>query len=218
MYYWDGQSWKSTLSPDGRFRWDGSAWTPISSMAVTPYGVAVPPQRQPTSWTRPLQLAVGGWYVWSILYVLSEPIWLGGMMGQILNQSLQRSQQANPEVSPPPPGFADMMSGVMNVSLWASVMFYAAIFVVILIGTWKRWTWMYYVVLALLGLTALLTPFQLVYVFIGGSLTRINGFGLPSWIYLLNFVTGIPAVALFVWMLVAAVKRGPWAMRRPQMY
>jgi hypothetical protein len=216
MYYWDGQTWKTTLSPDGRFRWDGSRWTPVSSMMATPYGMAPLPQREPTSWTKPLQIAVGGWYVWSILYILAEPFWMGGMMSQILNQSLQRSQQANPDVSPPPAAFTDFMSSVMNASLWATVIIYSAVFAVVIVGAWKRWTWMYYVVLVLLGLTALLTPVQLVYVFLGGSISRLNGVALPSWIYLVNFLTGLPAVGLFVWMLIALLRRGPWATRRPR--
>jgi hypothetical protein len=30
LYSWDGTAWCSTLSPDGAFRWDGSEWRPVA--------------------------------------------------------------------------------------------------------------------------------------------------------------------------------------------
>jgi hypothetical protein len=217
MYYWDGQTWKSTLSPDGRFRWDGTAWTPVSSMAASPYWTG-PPQREPTSWTRPLQYAVAGWYVWSILYTLAEPLWMGGMMSNVINQTFQRQQQLNPDVSPPPAALTDMISNMMSVGLWVSAVLYSAVFVVAVVAAWRRWTWAYYAILVLLGLTALLLPIQLVYVFMGPAVGAVAGVAMPAWVYALNFFTGLPAIALFAWMLVALIKRGPWAMRRPSAY
>jgi uncharacterized membrane protein (DUF2068 family) len=220
MYYWDGQAWRSALSPDGRFRWDGAAWTPVGAMAATPYGFG-PPQREPTSWTKPLQLAVAGWYVWSILFTLAEPFWAGGMMGDLFNQSIQRQQQVNPEVSPPPAEFVNAMTGLMTATMWVVVVIYAAIFAVIIVGTWKRWVWMYYVVLVLLGLTSLLVPVQVLDAFITPSLASSMGMGfmsIPAWLYPLAIGTGVLAIGLFVWMLVALVKRGPWAMRRPALW
>jgi len=62
MYYWDGQRWVSTLSPDGRHRWNGSAWEPLAVPAYVPAYQPARPPRQPTSWTRPLQIAVIAWY------------------------------------------------------------------------------------------------------------------------------------------------------------
>jgi hypothetical protein len=216
MYYWDGQAWKSTLSPDGRFRWDGSAWQPAGSMAVTPSGFAVRPQRESTSWTTPLQYAVIGWYVWSIIFTLSEPFWMGGMMSNIFSQTIQHQQQTNPEVSPPPAQFVTAMSNVMTFSLWGSAILYAAVFVVIIVGAWKRWVWMYYVVLVLLGLTALLVPVQVLNAFVAPSIGAAMGVTMPGWLYPLTIGTGLVAVGLFAWMLVALIKRGPWAMRRAQ--
>jgi hypothetical protein len=37
---------------------------------------------------------------------------------------------------------------------------------------------------------------------------------MPTWIYTLSVAVAIPGAALFVWMLVALVKRGPWAMKK----
>ena len=187
-------------------------------MATMPYW-AGPPRREPTSWTRPLQYAVAGWYVWSILYTLTEPLWMGGLMGNIINQSInqsiQRQQQINPDVSPPPAALTDMISNLATISLWISAVLYSAVFVVVLVAAWRRWTWAYYAVLVLLGLTSVLVPVQAVYFVAGPALSAASGVNLPTWVYALNFFSGLPAIALFVWMLVALIKRGPWAMRRP---
>jgi len=216
MYYWDGQTWKSTLSPDGRLRWDGNAWTPIGAMAASSYWTGRP-QREPTSWTRPLQYAVAGWYVWSILYTLAEPLWMSGMMSNVMNQTFQRQQQLNPDVSPPPAALTDMIGNMMSVGLWISAILYSAVFVVAVVAAWRLWTWAYYAILVLLGLTAVIVPIQLVYVFMGPAMGALSGVAVPTWVYALDFFTGLPAIALFAWMLVALIKRGPWAMRRPSL-
>ena len=48
MYYWDGQRWVSTLSPDRRQRWNGSSWEPVvgPAYALAPFVPARRP-RQP---------------------------------------------------------------------------------------------------------------------------------------------------------------------------
>lgn len=218
MYYWDGQSWRSTLSPDGRLRWDGASWTPVHATVATPYGMVARPQREHTSWTRPLQISVAGWYVWSILYTLAGPLWMGGMMNGLLSQSVQRQQQINPDFSPPPAALTDMMSSFVTLGIWATVIVYSLVFGLIIVGAWQRWVWMYYVVLVLLGLTSILVPVDLIYVFIGPAMSAAQGGSMPSWLYPVSFLTGLPAIGLFVWMLIALIKRGPWAMHRPQLH
>ena len=212
MYYWDGQAWVSTLSADGRYRWNGAAWVP---MAGRPYiaatGQALAPPRQPTSWTRPLQLGVGGWYVWSILYSLSIPFWMGGILDQITNESVANQQRLNPDT---PPGFADTMHGITVAATWVTIVVLIAVFVVLLIGTWRRWTWIFYVVMVLLGLSVLLLPVDLFDAAVGQRFASTSSFTLPSWYYLLNGVIGLPGAAIFGWMLIALLTRGPWAMER----
>jgi hypothetical protein len=214
MYYWDGAAWVSTLSPDGRYRWNGTSWAPL---AAPVYAIGGPQRalREPTSWTRPLQYGVVGWYVWSILYTLATPIWLGGQMSQMMNQALQSQQSLNPAVSPPPVEFTSMMTSFVTAGLWASAILYSALFAVAIVGALKRWVWIYYVVLVLLGLTVLTLPVDLVYMVAGvPHFAGVPSFSPPSGVYALALVTGIPGAALFAWMLVALIKRGPWAMRR----
>ena len=97
-------------------------------------------------------------------------------------------------------------------------MFNTALFAVLIVGTWKAWRWTYYVVLVLLGLTALSLPIDLIQPLAHNLLRTVSIITMPTWFYLLAFFTGLPAIALFVWMLVALIKRGPWAMRGPRAY
>lgn len=214
MFYWDGQRWVSTLSPDGRSRWTGTAWVPAAHSYVPPAYQVGRTSREPTSWTRPLQLAIAGWYVLEGVYALSLPFWMGGPMSQAMNQSIQRQQQLYPTVSPPPVEFTNVMTSMMGGILWVSALFGLAIAIVVVIGALNRWTWMYYVVLFLLGLGAISLPVDVVDALGGSAVSAASGFSLPAWTYWLGLASAIPSTALFIWMLVALVKRGPWAMRK----
>ena len=103
-------------------------------------------------------------------------------------------------------------------TLWARPIANIAVFAVIVIGAWKKWRWVYYAVLVLLGVTVLLLPTYLLQTLMADLLFKLSVVTPPAWFNILSFVAGLPAVALFVWMLVALIKRGPWAMRRPQLY
>lgn len=215
MYFWDGQQWVSTLSHDGRSRWNGTAWVPTGqSRPPSGYQPARGSARQPTSWTRPLQWAVVAWYGVQAIYSVSIPFWLSGPMTQAIKQSIQRQQQLQPTTTQTPPGFLDAMNSVMAVALWVSAFIGVAICVIVIIGALKRWTWIYYVVLVLLGFSTISLPLNFINVFAGPAMSAAQGFSLPSWTYWLSVLVSIPAAALFVWMLVALIKRGPWAMTR----
>lgn len=217
LYYWDGSRWISTLSPDGGWRWNGSAWVQVGGMtapAFAPYPSyqQLAPPRQPTPWTKPMQYAVATWYTVSGLYALSLPFWMSGTMSQIINQSIQRSTAQNPDVSPPPAEVVTSITTMMSGVLWIAAIFGVAFAVVVVIGALARWTWMFYVVLVLLGLSTAGLPLNIVGA-VAGS-TPLNPFSLPVWITWLSVVLGIPSTALFIWMLVAVIRYGPWAMTR----
>jgi hypothetical protein len=213
LYYWDGRQWISTLSPDGRSRWNGYAWVPVAPMAAPayPHYYQQPATvRVPTPWTKPMQYVVAAFYVLSGLYALSQPFWMSGVMTQAFNQSFQRQAQLNPNVSPPPPEFVSTMTSMMSGILWASAIIGVAIFAVFVIGALNRWTWIFWVILVLLGLGALVLPFSIFTALAGytyaGSLS-----GVPSWTAWVSVAFGVPGAALFVWMLVALIRYGPWA-------
>jgi hypothetical protein len=100
----------------------------------------------------------------------------------------------------------------MSGFLWVGAIIGVAIAVVVIIGALNRWTWMFYVVLVLLGLGAVSLPFNIVGALAGS--TPLNPYNLPGWVTWLSVAVGIPGTALFVWMLVAVIRYGPWAMIR----
>jgi hypothetical protein len=213
MYYWDGQRWASTLSPDGRQRWNGSGWEPVSGAFAPAHAQARPPLREPTSWTRPLQYAVIARYAAAGIYGLFLPFWLGPYMSQVMQQSIQRQQQAYPPDETPPPGFTDMMNAVMAGSLWVGTIIGLTLTVIVIVAAMKRWTWAYYAILALIGFTLLGTVFNLINLVTGGALTAHQPQP-PQITRAVGDAFGVIDTVLFVWMLVALVRRGPWAMRR----
>lgn len=219
MYYWDGQQWLSTLSHDGHNRWNGTAWIPTGQAPGAPgYYQSSPTARQPTSWTRPLQYAVAGWYAIQGVYAVTLPFWMSGAisgaMTQAINQSIQRQQQLNPQVSPPPADVTSMITSMMSGMLWVGAIFGVAIAAVAIVGALKRWTWIYYVVLVLLGFGALSLPLNLINLSTGSAVAGLSSVSVPAWSLWVGVTLSIPSTALFVWMLVALVKRGPWAMKR----
>jgi hypothetical protein len=213
LYYWDGRQWVSTLSPDGRWRWNGSAWVPVSDMAPpAPYYQSPSIPRVPTPWTKPMQYTVAAWYAVSGLFAVSVPFWMSGRMTEFMNRAIQQQTSLNPDVSPPPPEFVSTMSSMMSGTLWVAAVFGAAISAVAVIGALKRWTWLFYVVLVLLGLGLLGLPFNLASVaFRAPNPSTII---MPSSFTWLSIGFGIVGAALFVWMLIAVIRYGPWAMAK----
>ena len=215
MYYWDGVRWTPTLSPDGRFRWNGTAWEPVPNAAYTPaYYGAPPKQREPTSWTRPLQIVIAGWFVVRGLYELTLPFWVGPVMSQAMQASLQRQQANYPPGATPPPGMAEMMNTVMVGSLWFGVALSIALSVVAIAGAVRRWTWAYYAVLVLLGLGLVGFATNVIDLVTGGAITTAQPIAVPGWTRVFSIVLSTLDTALFVVMLVAVIRRGPWGMRR----
>ena len=87
-----------------------------------------------------------------------------------------------------------------------------AIVVVVLVGTWRRWTWMYYVVLVLLAFQIIGLPDQVAGA--AGLFRDQPTVQLPAAAFAVGVASGLLATALFTWMLVALLRRGPWATRR----
>ena len=219
LYYWNGKEWVTTISPDGRSRWDGTRWIPLPAAApapmYAPMPVAVPrrPPRAPTSWTRPMQYAIAAVFAIYALYTLSTPLWLGGSMDAYARHiAIQQAEQA-PQLYPDPNQYADMMVSVIKAGFVASAIIALAVAVVVIIGAFRRWVWLFYVVLALFGFSALGLPFQVANV--AGQLPHNSDLALPAAASWASIGFGVAAIALGAWMLIALITRGPWAMRRP---
>jgi len=158
-----------------------------------------------------MQYAVAGWYLLQAIYAILVPFVLAGPMADYFNQVIQRQAAQNPNVAPPPADFLSIMTTAMTWGLAIGAAIGIAISVVAIIGALKRWTWLFYVVLVLLGLQTASFPFTVLSAF---STSALNPVKIPIELTITSVAFGVPAVALFGWMLLAAIQRGPWAMRR----
>lgn len=211
LHYWDGRQWVSTLSPDGRFRWNGSAWVPNASTALGAYASQEPGRmvRAPTPWTQPMQNAVAALNALTIIYLIVLATLLSSEMSQLFTQGLQQSQAQNPNASPPPAQLANGLTALFSFVFWGGTLLGSVVCVLVIIGALKRWTWMFYFVLVFGALSTIGLPFDLI-----GAIQRSTSSGIPSvaaWESWLQVLYGIASAALFVWMVIALVRYGPWA-------
>jgi hypothetical protein len=214
LYYWDGRQWISTLSSDGRTRWNGYTWVPVAPVtqaAAPAYSYYQQPARGrvATQWTKPMQNSVAALEAVTILYLLSEAYLLSATMSQYVNQGLQQSATQYPQASPPPAQLLTAFTSLFSVVFWGGAALGSMVCILIIIGALNRWTWMFYFELVFLGLGTIGLPFNFIGAVAGSAAS--NTFGqnvLASW---LTVAIGIPTAALFVWMLVAVFRYGPWA-------
>ena len=207
----------STLSNDGRSRWNGSAWVPVGM----PVGVPVNPGfyaqpvagglRVPSGWTRPLQYSVVAYYLLSAIWAVAIPFLVAGPVSAYVNQVMQQQAALNPDTPPPPADFLSTIQSVITVALAVGAAVGVAISSIAIIGALRRWTWVFYAVLVLLGLSTLSFPLNLISAFTTSAVSPLK---FPVAVTASSVAFGIPAVALFIWMAVAAFRRGPWAMTR----
>ena len=85
----------------------------------------------------------------------------------------------------------------------------AALELLAALGSFLGWRWMFWVALVLFGLDALGALANL------GYFARPETSPLPTWTLAVNELFAVAGVGLFVWLLIAAIKFGPWAMKRP---
>jgi len=172
------------VSADGQFRWDGAEWVPI------PRGT-----REPTSWTRPLQLATAAVLAAQAVYTTVSTL-LTVNHDSVL-KGLTESGSKIPE------GMTE--DQFVSIGLITIYVFVALISVGELCGAaaaFFGWRWAFWVLLVVEGLFSLGAVIGLV------SFTRSIDAAIGEVISLLN-------IAIFVWMIVAVAKFGPWAMKRP---
>jgi len=178
------------ISPDGQFRWDGQQWVPLAAG-----------YREPTSWTRPLRMTVAAYLVVGVIYSIA------GAAFYLNSASVERAIRASGTTIP-----SDQLQQAVTISVtvgWAFVLALSAISIVLAIGSYLGWRWAFWVTLVWLAFNAV------------GVLTNLNSLAnprvqaQPSAVIAGSLLLSLIALALFVWMLVAAVRYGPWAMRKP---
>lgn len=179
------------VSADGQFRWDGQQWVPI------PGG-----ERESTPWTRPMQL------ITAALLALEAVLTVAATVIFYTHDAVKKTIEAAGTQIP---------AGTTEDQLIAITIGFAIGFVVFLavvelfgaLGAFLRWRWAFWYVLVLFGLGSLSAIVGVV------GLFRPSNTPFPLGYEVVSEVLGLVAVATFVWMLIGAIRYGPWAMKRP---
>lgn len=217
LFYWNGAAWVPTLSADGRHRWNGTEWAAIAAGAAAQpgYGSSHASARVATSWTRPMQYAVAGWYLVQAFWVASLPFWYISTMTRFADEMNRRNQQLNPGIPNPPPD--PMLNTQMTALFYFAIIVGLVIAVAAIVLAVTRRTWAFYAILVVLGLEAIwLVLGTLGSLAISVAVTAAGGLsvGPPAWMVWVQLGLGIVSAALVAWMLVAMFQRGPWAMTK----
>ncbi len=179
------------ISADGQFRWDGQQWVPLAAN-----------YRQPTPWTRPMQLAAASVLAVSgVVGVISTLIFYN-------HDAVVRALHA--QGTRIPAGTTE--DTVVNITIGFAIAFAIGVGIIELVaavGSYLGWGWVFWPVLVICGLTAI------------GALLGLFGFGRadasPAGIagLVIAELIDLAGAAIFVWMLVGLIRYGPWAMKRP---
>jgi hypothetical protein len=141
-------------------------------------------------------------------------------LADYLRRSIQQSIDLSLASQPGTVGNADQLRMIAEQVAFFSVALTVAFAIVwsllVLIGTLRRWTWLYWLLMITAGLSVLGLPQQVLELFgvgiSGGPGQPVFLLPLPS--ALLGVVLGLAELAIFIWMIVALRRFGPWACRK----
>src|SRR4029077_5267142 len=179
------------ISADGQFRWDGQQWVPLP-----------PSYREPTPWTRPMQLASAG------VQALSAISGVVLTIAFVNHDSVLRALQAQGTQVPA----GTDINTLINISIgvtWAVVIGFGLVQALAAIGSFLGWRWMFWGALAPCCRGARGAIINI------ACLPSADRSTLPAGALIWNELVAIANLAMFIWMLVGVVKYGPWAMKRP---
>jgi hypothetical protein len=179
------------ISADGQFRWDGQQWVPLAAG-----------YRQPTPWTRPMQLAAAG--------VLAVSALVGVITTLVFYNHDAVVRALHAQGTPIPAGTTE--DTVVNITIGFAIAFAIGVAIIELVGavgSYLGWRWVFWPVLVICGLTAIGALLGL-FSFARASSSPVGTGGLA-----ISELLDLAGTAVFVWMLVGLFKYGPWAMKRP---
>ena len=179
------------VSGDGQFRWDGQQWIPI------PRG-----EREPTPWTRPMQLASTALLV--VEAVLSVAATVIFYTHDAVKKTLEAAGTQIPQGTT-----EDQLIGITIGFAIGFAVFLALLELLGAVGAFLRWRWAFWYVFVLFGLGTLSALFGVL------SLFRPNSSAFPLGYEIVSELLGLVAIAIFVWMLIGVIRYGPWALKRP---
>jgi hypothetical protein len=180
------------VSADGQFRWDGQQWVPIA-----------PGTREPTPWTRPMQLAAAGLFAFEAVYSVVTTLLFVNHDNMLKAIKAQGTQLQSTTTS------VDTIVNIAIAGTIAFVVIFAILELVAAAGSYLGWRWMFWAALVLFGLGGLGTFTDL------PTLFRPDTSPIPLPAIAVSELLAIASLALFVWMLIGVIKFGPWAMKKP---
>jgi len=178
------------ISADGQFTWDGEQWAPLARG-----------HREPTSWTVLLQRAVAAFFgvnaIWS---VLSNAVF-------VTPAAEERVVRATG-----PTLAEDQVRSAAQLGMavgWAAVAVLALVMIALAVSSLRGWRWAFWVDLVVLFLGAIGVVTNAL------ALANPSTQPLPPAAVAVGLLLSVVSLALLVGFAAAAVRYGPWAMRRP---
>lgn len=179
------------ISADGQFRWDGQQWVPLAAN-----------YREPTPWTRPMQLISAALFALSaVTSIITTAIFVN-------HDTMVRALKAQ-SVQVPSTTTLDDVANISLAITWGVVVFFTVCEVVAAIGSYFGWRWVFWGALVLYGLSGISAFTNLTTLF-NASKSPVPVAGLVA-----GEIFSVLGLAMFVWMLIAVIRYGPWAMKRP---
>jgi hypothetical protein len=179
------------VSADGQFRWDGQQWVPLPAN-----------YREPTTWTRPMQL------ITAALFAISAISGVVITIAFVNHDSVLRALHAQGTQIP----VSTSVDTVVNITIgitYGVAIFFSLLYLVAALGSYLGWRWMFWAALVLYGLSGI-TVFTNI-----GSFANPDRSPIPVTGLIISELFAVLGLAMFVWMLIAAIRYGPWAMKKP---
>ena len=179
------------ISADGQFRWDGQQWVPLASN-----------YREPTPWTRPMQL------ITAALFAISAISGVVTTIAFVNHDSVLRAIHAQGTQVPAGTNIDTVVNVTIGITYGVAI-FFALLYLVAALGSYLGWRWMFWAALVLYGLSGI-TVFTNI-----GSFANPDRSPIPVTGLIVSELFAVLGLAMFVWMLIAAIRYGPWAMKKP---
>jgi hypothetical protein len=180
------------VSADGQFRWDGQQWVPIAQGT-----------REPTPWTRPMQLAAAGLFAVEAVYSIVVTLLFVNHDSMLKALNAQGTQLQTSGTS------IDTVINFAIAGTIAVVVFFAVCQLVAAAGSYFGWRWMFWAAFVLFGLGGLGAFTDI------PTLFRPDTSPIPLPGVLISELLAVVSLAIFVWMLIGVIRFGPWAMKKP---
>lgn len=179
------------FSPDGQFQWDGREWMPVARG-----------HREPTPWTRPMQLVTAVFLVVGVLNSLVvDALYLRA------DTFIRITRAQNTSL---PDDTIRQIANFQVLVTWTLLVVVSVVLLVLAVGSLLRWRWAFWVNLAWLILSSIG-----LFTSLAALAARPATQAIPRAAIGLSILLSLAGLALLIWYIVALARFGPWAMRKP---